>query len=442
MSVFDLFVGDEGIGQMTAQVALRGLSVLYSFDVASPRLAASGTGQFGLTEAGEIEMTVRLSDTSLDPYARVFVPTLSPYTAATGGGTVRVWGEVYTPNALHIESAVDDLRVRLFDYELRNRGVLRLALDGQVVRVEQFVLTGDRTALDVSGEVDLEHDVVMLRANGDANLAVLQGVLPEVRGAGRAEVSAQISGTTATPILSGNALITDGRLRSFAFPHALEAINGIVTFDASAVRLDGLRARLADGSVQVGGRLGLRGLALADYDVTLNGLDLRLRYPEGMRSLVDATLTLQGPADNAVLSGSVLVRSAQWTPPFDGTNIFGGGGTAPVAPAGPAVAGAVAPEAAVPLRYDVRLVAPSTFRIENDLTRIVASADVNVRGSFNRPVVFGRADIERGEVRFEGRRYLISRGSVEFTNPERILPFFDIEAETRVRVPAPARPTG
>ena len=40
---------------------------------------------------------------------------------------------------------------------------------------------------------------------------------------------------------------------------------------------------------------------------------------------------------------------------------------------------------------------------------------------------------------FEGRRYLVSRGSLDFTNPERIEPFFDIEAETRVRVPAPAQ---
>ncbi len=48
VSVFDLFVGDEGIGQMTAQVTLRGLTVLYSFDIASPRLAASGTGQYRL----------------------------------------------------------------------------------------------------------------------------------------------------------------------------------------------------------------------------------------------------------------------------------------------------------------------------------------------------------------------------------------------------------
>ncbi len=435
VSVFDLFIGNEGIGEMTAQVALRGLQVLYSFDVASPRLVASGTGQFALTEAGEIETTVRLSDTSLDPYARVFMPTLSPYTSATGGGSVRVWGAIYTPNALRVEASIDDLRLRLFDYELRNRGVLRVGLDGQIVQVSAFTLTGDRTAIDVSGRVDLERDLVALRANGEASLAVLQGVFPDLRGSGRAEVAATIGGTTATPTVSGNALVTDGRIRSFAFPHALDAINGMVAFDASSIRLDGLRASLADGRVLFGGRMGLRGLALTDYDVTLTGHDLRVRYPEGMRSLVDAALTVQGPADAPVLGGSVLVRSAVWTPAFDGTtNVFGSRPSAALA-AEPGVAGTPAASSSLALRYDVRVVAPSTFRIENDLARIVASADVNVRGTYDRPLVFGRADIERGEVRFEGRRYVVSRGSLDFTNPERIEPFFDVEAQTRVRVP-------
>ena len=436
VSVFDLFIGEEGLGQMTAQVALRGLTVLYSFDLASPRLAASGSGQFGLTDAGEIEMTVRLSDASLDPFARVFQPALSPYTSATGSGTVRVWGEVYTANALHVTSSVDDLRVRLFDYELRNRGVIRVGLDGQVVTLDAFTLAGDRTALEVTGQVDLERDVITMRASGEANLAVIQGVLPQLRGSGRAQVAAAIGGSMATPTLSGAAVVSDGRLRSFAFPHALEEINGVVAFDASAIRLDGLRARLAGGQVQVGGRIGVRGFALTDYDVTLTGTDLGLRYPEGLRSLVDATLAVQGPAATPVLSGTVTVRSAVWTPAFTGsTSVFGSSSTADVTP-GPSVAGAVATPSSTALHYDVRLLAPSTLRIENDLARIVASADLNLRGTFDRPVVFGRADIERGEVRFEGRRYLVSRGSLDFTNPERIQPFFDVEAETRVRVPA------
>lgn len=438
VSVFDLFVGDEGIGQMTAQVALRGVTVLYGFDVASPRLAASGSGQFALTDAGEIEMTMRISDTSLDPYARVFQPSLSPYTSAIGGGSVRVSGAVYRPDALHVTAAIDDLRVTLFDYQLQNRGTLQVALDGQTVTLGAFALTGDRTALELSGTVDLARDVVAIKATGEANLAVLQGVIPEVRGSGRATVAATIGGSTITPTVAGNATVTDGRLRSFAFPHALDAITGTIAFDASGVRLDGLRARLADGPVQFGGRIGLRGLAVTDYDITLTGRDLRLRYPEGMRSLVDATLTVQGPVEAPVVGGSLLVRSAVWTPAFDASGrVFGGSGAGVAADAGggPGVAGAVAAPSESGLRFDVRMVAPSTFRIENDLARIVASADLSLRGTLARPLVFGRAEIERGEVRFEGRRYLVSQGSLDFTNPTRIQPFFDIEAETRVRVP-------
>ncbi|MEZ5418384.1 MAG: translocation/assembly module TamB domain-containing protein, partial [Vicinamibacterales bacterium] len=230
--------------------------------------------------------------------------------------------------------------------------------------------------------------------------------------------------------------MSDGRLRSFAFP-ARSKPSTASSPSTTSVRLSGLRARLADGTVQFGGRLGLRGLTLADYDLTLTGHDLRLRYPEGLRSLVEAALTVQGPASAPTLAGSVLVRNAVWTPAFDGTtNVFGSAAPPPVATAaGPGVAGAVAAPPASAFLLDIRLVAPSTLRIENDVARIVASADLTVRGTSDRPQVFGRADIERGEVRFEGRRYVVSRGSLDFTNPDRIQPFFDVEADTRVRVP-------
>jgi translocation and assembly module TamB len=73
--------------------------------------------------------------------------------------------------------------------------------------------------------------------------------------------------------------------------------------------------------------------------------------------------------------------------------------------------------------------------VENNLARMVANADLTLRGTYDKPVVFGHADIERGEVIFEGRRYRITRGSMDFTNPNRVEPFFDVEAETNVRVP-------
>ena len=89
----------------------------------------------------------------------------------------------------------------------------------------------------------------------------------------------------------------------------------------------------------------------------------------------------------------------------------------------------------LPVRLDVEVRVPSTLRVENNLARVIASADLQLRGTYERPLLFGRAEVDRGEVLFEGRRYLVTKGTVDFTNPNKIEPFFDVEAETRVRVP-------
>jgi translocation and assembly module TamB len=246
-------------------------------------------------------------------------------------------------------------------------------------------------------------------------------------------VAARLSGTPSAPVVSGTALLSDGRVRHFSVPHALEALNGIITFTATGVQLDGLRGRLAGGPIAFAGHIGLAGYTMSEYDVSVTGTDMRLRFPEGMRSVVDAKLALRGASTAPVLSGVVTVKNATWSRPFDTSgglfNFSGSGDAIPV------IEGALAENAPDQLRYDIRLVAPSTLRIENDQARIVASADVNLRGTYDRPLVLGRADIERGDVRFEGRRYLVTRGTLDFANPDRIQPFFDVEAETRVRVP-------
>jgi translocation and assembly module TamB len=224
-------------------------------------------------------------------------------------------------------------------------------------------------------------------------------------------------------------------LRQFDFPHALENLNGIVTFNESGVRLDGVTGRLGGGLVRFGGRVGLVGYRLSEYDVTAVGEDLRLRFPEGMRSTVDTNLAVQGRIESPTLTGTVLVKSATWSRGFDATSgLFSGLTASGDAPPPPVIPGQVSDPGSA-LRFDVRILAPSTVRIENDQARIVASTDLTLRGTVERPLLFGHADIDRGEVEFEGRRYLVTRGSLDFANPNRIQPFFDVEAETRVRVP-------
>jgi translocation and assembly module TamB len=428
--VRDFFVADEGIGTVTGDININNDLMALKLEAASPRLAVSGSGTIALSEQMDADLTFTVADTSLDPYIRAFDSALSPYTTAIASGSIRVVGELTDIDHLLVDTTVDKLDLRLFDYRLRNAVPIRMALDRHSLRLTDMRLLGENTQLDVSGLVDLHNERIAMRASGAANLGILQGFVPNIRSTGQASLQATLDGPMRTPLVSGTMTIEEGRIRHFDLPHALENISGVVRFDSRGVTLDEVTAQLGTGPVQFGGRIGIDGYRPGRLDVTMNGQNMRLRYPEGMRSVVDANLNLQGTIDSSTLSGTVIVRNALYTKRFDtGGGIIDLTGSA-------AGQGASSLQTTIPLRYDVRITVPSTLRVENNTVRMVANADLELRGTYDRPVLLGRAEIERGELNFEGKRYQITRGTIDFNNPTRIEPFFDIETETQVRVPS------
>jgi hypothetical protein len=430
VQIDDLFVADEGIGHVSGVIGLRGELVTATFDAASSRLAISGAGRVALTEQMDAEMTLRFSDTSLDPYVRFFEPRLSPFTNAVVGGTIRVSGELMDIDHLLVDARIEQLDLKLFDYQLRNKGPIEISLDRHVAEIGQLKLQGEGTELDVTGRVSLHDSTINVSATGDANLGILQGFYRDIRSSGVASLRADISGPLAKPVISGSAGVNSGRVRYLALPHALESINGTLSFDAAGIRVNDVQARIAGGDVVFGGRIGMEGFAPGELSLTAAGENMHLRYPEGFPSTIDADLALRGTLEALTLSGKVTVRDALWSRRFE-TNPdlfnFGGQGALALAPA-PA-------PAYIPLRLDVQIEAPSTLRIENNLARLRAKANLDLRGTYEKPLLFGRAEIDRGDVLFEGNRYVVTRGTIDFSNPVRIEPYVDIEAETRVRVP-------
>lgn len=435
--VDDLFAGEEEVGQLTGRLGLRGELLTTEFDVASRRLAVTGSGRIAMTDEMDAELTLRFQDTSLDPYIRFFEPRLSPFTTAVAGGTVRVVGELMDIDHLVVETKVEQLDMKLFDYRVSNRDPrtneyrpIELALDQHVLTIDQFRLFGDGTELALSGNVGLHDSTIAVQASGDANLGILPGFFREIRSSGSATLEAEVNGPLDRPVFSGRATIANGRIRHMLMPHSLESINGQLSFGAGGIRVDDLAAKLGAGDVQFGGRIGINGFALGELALTAVGTGMHLRYPEGFTSTIDADLSLRGDVSSPLLGGTVTVHDALYARRFD-PNAFisltgsgSGGGI-----------GGPAPASALPLRFDIKIDATRSLRVENNLARMVASADLTLQGTYDRPQLFGRAEVDRGDIIFEGNRYVITRGTIGFNNPARIEPYFDIEAETRVRVP-------
>jgi hypothetical protein len=431
--VDDLFVGEEGVGQVTASLALRGTELSGEIDAASPRLAITATGHTALTARADADITVRFHDMSLDPYVRPFVPRLSPFTTAVASGSVHITGRLTDVDHLLVDGTIDTVDLRLFDYALRNAAPIRISLDDRLVRIGDLQLVGESTRLRVSGTIGLRDERIALQAVGDANLGILQGFFRDVRGSGQAALVGAIEGPLREPVFSGRATITEGRIRHFSLPTSFESINGVISFDSRGIRLDELSAMMGGGNVQFGGRIGFDGYQPGELNVTLRGEGVQLRFPEGVRSVIDADLTLRGAFKAPTLGGNVIVRSAVYSKRIDAPETILDLAMRRSSDAGPATL-EVATATAIPLRFDLQIVVPSTLRIDNNLARGVASADLSLGGTYDRPAFFGHAEMERGELTYKGKRYRVTKGTVDFTNPARIEPFFDVEAETNVRV--------
>ena len=74
---------------------------------------------------------------------------------------------------------------------------------------------------------------------------------------------------------------------------------------------------MGGGRVQFGGRIGFEGYLPGELNVTVRGEDMHLRYPEGIRSTVDADLAVRGNFKSPALGGIVTVKSATWNRRID-----------------------------------------------------------------------------------------------------------------------------
>jgi translocation and assembly module TamB len=419
-----LFVGDEGLGAVVAHVDGRGDGQLrVRATCRSGRVDLSVAGQVSAAAPYHAALDLAVRGTSLDPYLRVLQPALPQALGLVATGEVRLEGPLAEPRALRATASLDPLEVLVPEYPGRTRAPVALRLEGGILYADELRVFAEGTDLSLRGQADLLGDGPLdLRVEGEADLRGLRAVNPRLRAHGAGRLSAVLSGTRQEPRLEGSLRLLGAGLRVRGFPHGVSDLTGSLRFTETSAVLEDVKGSLAGGTITAEGSLSFAGGRLRSYDLRPRGAGLGLRWPEGLRSLVDADLRLFGDARQGFVTGAVEVQQAVYTRRYD------------VASELLSLRPAEAEGAEEPgLALDVRLRAPGTLRIDNNLTSLHARADLQLRGSVGAPVLLGRAEVDRGRIYFQGRTYVIRHGSLDFVNPVRLDPLFDIEAETRVQ---------
>ena len=205
-------------------------------------------------------------------------------------------------------------------------------------------------------------------------------------------------------------------------PNGLSQLHGTLEFNQNRLEVKSLTAMTGGGQLTVGGYLAYQHGLYAD--LTATGKDIRIRYPQGVSSLADATLHLQGAQNNLLLSGDVLITRFTVSPDLD---------IAALAAQANAVETIAPPDApSNHIRLDVRFISSPQLNFQNAYAKLAGNVDLRLRGTLASPSLLGRISITEGSAIIAGTRYDLQRGDIYFTNPVRIEPPIDLNATARV----------
>ncbi len=370
------------------------------------------------------QLALKFTRLDIDAVLHELLPgRITGHSSATG--TLTLAGPLRQPRLLTIKGDLSQLAVNMENLPVHNDGPIRFRVVDQVLTLEEFKMAGEQnTQLTATGTVAFSGEKQLdLRAEGNIHMQAVQIFNPDLRAGGIVEFNINARGTIARPVLFGRAQINKGALSHITFPNGLSDINGDIVFNQDRMQIQTLTASTGGGTLTLGGFITYA--SVPTFNLTMQGHDIRMRYPQGLSTVVDTDLRLSGSASNSTLAGTVTVTRFGMTPQFDLAAAIAKARQAPEAPN---------PKSPLSnMRLSVHVVSTPELQVSTSLARLTGDMDLNVRGTAARPILLGRVNITEGQVTLNGTNFQLERGDITFGNPVRIEPVLDVEATTRAR---------
>jgi len=421
-SIAGLTLGGEPLGGL--DFVARTANRLATYDVTTRLEAAALTlhGQTALGADNQTQAKLEFSRFNIGALLKqAHISGLNGESALAGAVTVE--GPLALPDKLRGEARLDQLELTVAGVHLRSEGGLHATLANARVTLDPLHITGEETDLRAQGNLALNGSHQLdFASSGAINLKVAQTIDPDLTAGGNSTFEVEAHGTLQNPGLTGRIEFQNAALSLEDIPNGLSQLHGSLEFNQNRLEVRSLTAMSGGGLLSVAGYLAYQNGLFADLTVT--GNQIRIRYPQGVSSLADATLRLQGPQNNLLLSGNVLITRFTMNPDFDITALAAQASTAS------AIAPLEAPSNHV--RLDVHVASSPQLNFQNAYAKLAGDVDLRLRGTLASPSLLGRVSITEGSAMIAGTRYELQHGEISFTNPVRIQPSIDLNATARV----------
>jgi translocation and assembly module TamB len=302
-------------------------------------------------------------------------------------------------------------------------GPIRADYANNVLTVQRTAIRGTGTDLQFQGTIPLQGAApVSLLLLGTIDLRLAQLFDPDITSSGQIRFNINSFGHRANPDVQGEVQIVNATFAAGTLPIGLQNGNGTLRLTKDRLDITTFKGSVGGGTVTAKGGVIYR--PSLRFDLALEGRGMRFLYPQGVRETLDTNLTLTGTTDSAMLRGQVRVDQLSFTPDFDLAKFIGQftGGITP----------APAQGFAQNVQLNVGVQSTTGLNLVSRMLSFQGVANLRVQGTLADPVIIGRVNVNGGDAIFNGHRFVLQGGTVDFVNPSETQPVLNLSASTTI----------
>lgn len=346
---------------------------------------------------------------------------------ASARGTLTGQGRLSQPSATKAQLSLSEVRVEKGRARFVNSAPGLADLENGRFVLHQLPLRGSGMDLDAHGAREADGRLAF-EVGGTAELDLLEELVPgldDVRG--NAELALQVGGTLQAPLVLGEARIDRLRLVPEGGLVTITEGTGSVAFSPEAMSLNAFSGRLNGGDFDASGRVSLDQFKPRDVDLTATMEEVPLRVSDVSMRL-SGTSTLRGALDDLRLAGEVEVTWLRFNTDLELERTIVQALELSRRPPAPKVFERRGEFLSLDLGVHL-----GDVRVENNLVQTGLAGDLRLVGTNRRPSVLGAVTLTDGRAFVRNVEYRLTSGVVNFTDPARIRPAFDVRADASVR---------
>jgi len=371
------------------------------------------------------QATLDTTSIPLQPFLATYVPAQATNLRGDTSVHATLHGPLKKWKQLQAHVTIPELKLNYGNsVQLAASSPIDLDYNHGVLALQKVEIRGTDTELQVQGTIPIVGnrpiEVLLL---GTMNLQIAQLINPDYRSSGQLRFNINSYGATTNPNIEGEVDVVDASFYGGSLPLGVEHGNGVLILTKNRLNIKAFTGYSGGGTVTAQGGVTFR--PTLQFDLGVAAKDIRMLYPQGIREELAGNIRLVGNSQNALVSGRVQIENLSFTPDFDlaGFTSQLSGGIAPPPSQG----------FAQNARLNIEISSINSLNLVSRTLSVDGTANLQVRGTIAQPVILGRINLTNGDVIFNGNRFTLSGGTVQFVNPSQTQPVVNLALNTTIQ---------